>query len=78
MHNVYGGTWAAEQEAKCLGKHSFRKRSHLPVTSGLWLQCVEAVHKAGHALLQCVQCVVLRVVASEAVPQTAQSIPYQL
>lgn len=22
MHNVYGGTWAAEQEAKCLRKHT--------------------------------------------------------
>lgn len=39
---------------------------------------VKAVHQTGHPLLQCVQCVMLRVVTTETVPQAAQSVSHQL
>lgn len=42
------------------------------------LHGMQAVHEAGHALLQCVQRMLLRVVPTEAVSQAAQGIPHQL
>ena len=44
----------------------------------LAVQGVQAVHEAGHALLQRVQSVMQRVVTREVVPQTPQGFPDQL
>lgn len=50
----------------------------LSVLPPLRVSGMELVYQAGHPMLQSVQCVVLRVMTTETVPQTAQSIPHQL